>query len=36
MKIIPTIFEQSEIRRAYDEKTETWWFSAGIMQLKAR
>ncbi len=27
MKIIPTIFEQSEIRRAYDEKTETWWFS---------
>ena len=27
MKIIPAIFEQSEIRRAYDEKTETWWFS---------
>jgi DNA-damage-inducible protein D len=27
MKIIPTIFEQTEIRRAYDEKTETWWFS---------
>jgi len=27
MKIIPTIFEQNEIRRAYDEKTETWWFS---------
>jgi len=27
MKIIPAIFEQTEIRRAYDEKTETWWFS---------
>ncbi len=27
MKIIPAIFEQHEIRRAYDEKTETWWFS---------
>ena len=27
MKIFPAIFEQTEIRRAYDEKTETWWFS---------
>ncbi len=27
MKIVPSIFEQTEIRRAYDEKTETWWFS---------
>ena len=27
MKIIPAIFEGSEIRRLYDEKTETWWFS---------
>ena len=27
MKIIPAIFEQHEIRRAYDEKTETWFFA---------
>ena len=27
MKIVPTIFEQTEIRRAYDEEAETWWFS---------
>jgi len=27
MKIIPAIFEQTEIRRVYDEKTEMWWFS---------
>jgi len=27
MKIIPAIFEEREIRRLYDEKTETWWFS---------
>ncbi|CAN5797679.1 hypothetical protein BH11VER1_BH11VER1_34050 [soil metagenome] len=27
MKIIPGIFEQHEIRRAYDEKTEMWFFS---------
>ncbi len=27
MKIIPAIFEQYEIRRAYDEKTEMWFFS---------
>jgi hypothetical protein len=27
MKIIPVIFEEQEIRRAYDEKTETWYFS---------
>ena len=27
MKIIPAIFEEREIRRLYDEKTETWFFS---------
>ena len=27
MKIIPAIFEVHEIRRLYDEKTETWFFS---------
>ena len=27
MKIIPAIFEEHEIRRLYDEKTETWLFS---------
>ena len=27
MKITPAIFEEREIRRLYDEKTETWFFS---------
>jgi len=27
MKIIPAVFEEHEIRRVYDEKIETWWFS---------
>ncbi|MCX7045998.1 MAG: BRO family protein [Candidatus Sumerlaeota bacterium] len=27
MKILPVLFEQHEIRRLYDEKTETWYFS---------
>jgi hypothetical protein len=27
MKILPAVFEQHEIRRIYDEKTETWFFS---------
>jgi hypothetical protein len=27
MKIIPAIFEDREIRRIYDEKSETWFFS---------
>ena len=27
MKIIPAIFEEREIRRLYDEQTETWFFS---------
>ena len=27
MQIIPAIFEEREIRRLYDEKTETWFFS---------
>lgn len=27
MKISPAIFEDMEIRRIYDEKTETWFFS---------
>lgn len=27
MKIIPALFEEREIRRLYDEKTEIWYFS---------
>src|SRR5512135_1282973 len=27
MKTLPVVFEQREIRRVYDEKTETWFFS---------
>ena len=27
VKIMPAIFEEREIRRLYDEKTETWFFS---------
>ena len=27
MKILPTEFDDQAIRRVYDEKTETWWFS---------
>ena len=27
MKILPTQFEGQDIRRVYDEATETWWFS---------
>lgn len=27
MKILPTQFEGQDIRRVYDEVTETWWFS---------
>lgn len=27
MQIQPTLFEDREIRRIYDEATETWWFS---------
>ena len=27
MKVLPVLFEQHEIRRIYDEKTETWFFS---------
>jgi len=27
MKLLPAIFEEQEIRRVYDEKTETWFFS---------
>jgi DNA-damage-inducible protein D len=34
MKIIPTLFEEREIRRLYDEKTETWFFSVvDIVQI---
>ena len=30
----PAFFEQHEIRRAYDEATETWWFSVvDILQV---
>ncbi|MEK7762211.1 MAG: hypothetical protein AAB433_11570, partial [Nitrospirota bacterium] len=27
MKFLPAIFEEREIRRLYDEKTEAWFFS---------
>jgi prophage antirepressor-like protein len=27
MPIQPAIFENHEIRRVYDEASETWWFS---------
>ncbi len=27
MKILPVVFEEREIRRVYDEKNETWYFS---------
>ena len=27
MKFLPAVFEEREIRRVYDEKTETWFFS---------
>jgi hypothetical protein len=27
MKPQPALFEEYEIRRVYDEDTETWWFS---------
>ena len=27
MPIQPAIFEDHEIRRVYDEASETWWFS---------
>jgi DNA-damage-inducible protein D len=34
MKIVPAIFENHEIRRIYDEKTETWFFSVvDIVQI---
>ena len=34
MKIIPAIFEEREIRRIYDEKSETWFFSVvDIVQI---
>ena len=34
MKIIPAIFEDREMRRLYDEKTETWFFSVvDIVQI---
>ena len=34
MKILPAIFEEKEIRRLYDEKTETWFFSVvDIIQI---
>lgn len=34
MRIIPAIFEDREIRRLYDEKTETWFFSVvDIIQI---
>src|SRR5438270_5076250 len=27
MKLLPAVFEEGEIRRVYDEKSETWFFS---------
>jgi hypothetical protein len=27
MKLLPVVFEEREIRRVYDENTETWFFS---------
>jgi len=27
MRILPVVFEEREIRRLYDEKTDTWFFS---------
>ena len=34
MKILPVLFEQNKIRRLYDEKTETWFFSVvDIIQI---
>jgi prophage antirepressor-like protein len=27
MKAQPAFFEEHQIRRVYDEDTETWWFS---------
>lgn len=27
MKLLPAVFEEREIRRVYDEKTDTWFFS---------
>ena len=27
MRILPAVFEEREIRRLYDEKTDTWFFS---------
>ena len=37
MKNNPAFFEQHEIRRVYDQKTETWWFSVvDIMQVLTR
>ena len=27
MKLLPVVFEEREIRRVFDEKTETWFFS---------
>ena len=37
MKIIPVIFEDREIRRAYDEQSETWFFSVvDIIQVLAQ
>jgi len=37
MPIQPAIFETHEIRRVYDEETETWWFSVvDIIQVLTR
>ena len=34
MQQLPATFEDQAIRRAYDEATETWWFSVvDIVQI---
>ena len=37
MKMLPVQFEQHAIRRIYDEKTETWFFSVvDIIQVRTQ
>ncbi len=30
MRLLPVVFEEREIRRVYDEKTETWFSRSWI------
>lgn len=37
MSVLPAFFETQATRRAYDEETETWWFSVvDIVQALTR